>query len=1142
MNSKNLWSRNSNIHRSSRYTAKLLLEFLEDRALPSTSAVTTFGGDAQHTAIFQPAAQNLSVIRWHAPVDLNPQYTSGGDLLIHYGAPLMTSANTVIVPVKTGATDGFEVNTYNGASGAFMYSLSTDYILPSHSWTPSYSPALLITPAGTRLYYAGAGGTVYYVTNPDSSTPGTPVHQVFYTTLANYQANASAFNSTVFINTPITSDSNGDIFFGFRVQNTAPAPLSTTQSGFARIDANGYATYVLAGTAAGDGNIALDSHNSAPALSNDGSTLYVLVKSSSTIYYGYLLALDSTTLATKHKIFLLDPRPGVGNAGITDNSTASPMVAPDGTVFVGVFAPNYDGSRGWMLHFSADLTTEYTPGAFGWDDTDAIVPSSMVPQYTGTSSYLVFSKYNNYASTETGSTGGDGVNMVSILDPNSTETDPRNDGTSPIQVMREVLTVPGPTPDPGNISTTTNPPCPHAVREWCINTAAVDPALGAIFFPSEDGNLYEWLPGENSLTQAIKLGTGIGEAYVPTVIGPDGTVYSINNATLFAVGNQSGQTVSLTSSAPSLQSVIAGQSITFTAGVSNTSGSGFTPTGTITFKDGTTVLATVTLDNTGHATYTTTSLPGNSTYPWAAHFISAGYSGDTHFSAGTAILMQSVHRSGTTTTVTSSPNASTFGQAVTFTATVSPVVSGLGAVTGLVTFEEGTTVLGAAGVNSSGAATLTTAALGAGSHTITAVYYSDLVYATSSGDDSASPQVVNKANTTTAVDSSSSPTVSGQSVTITATVTVNSPGSQTAANPTGTVTFYDGGVAIGTGSLSNSAADTATFTTSTLSATTHTITAAYSSGDANFNASPASASISQVVNKDATSNVLTSSPNPSSPGQAVTLTAIVTANAPGSGIPTGTVTFKTIKSTLATVTLNSAGHATFTTSSLPVGTTTLTAVYNGDGNFLASSGNVAQSVTSNKKNTTTTLASSLNPSRSGQAVTFTATVTPMGSGTPTGIVTFYDNKVSVGTSTLNSSGMATFTTSSLAVGNQLIFAKYNGDSNFNSSMSALLTQTVNSATTVTLLTAGPAAEQLPINPAMPLTSMVITWPVAAGRKPANSTDSLAVTTTPADALVERLAISRLHSSQASVANRSALATRKNHTALEATVDRFFGVL
>jgi hypothetical protein len=914
--------------RTRRPASKPALESLEDRAVPTTSAVVTFGGNAQHTSIYQPAAQELSSIHWQTPVDLNPQH-SGSDLLIHYGAPLMTSANTVLVPVKTGATGGFEVNAFNGATGASLYSLSTDYILPSHSWTPEYAPALVQTGSGTRLYYAGAGGTVYYITNPDSGTPGTPVQQVFYTTLANYQANAGSFNSTVFIDTPLTSDASGDVFFGFRVQGTAPAPLSTAQSGYARIDPSGNATYVLAHTAAGDANIAWDSHNAAAALSNDGNTLYVVVKSAtSSSDYGYLLGLDSTTLATKYKVPLMDPRNNNANwAGILDDGTASPLVAPDGTVFLGVMGNPYNGSRGFTLHFSADLTHEFLPGAFGWDDTDAIVPASMVPAYTGPSSYLLFTKYNNYSAVETGGSGGNGINQVAILDPSSAETDARNDGAPTLQVMREVLTAPGPTPDPPNISSST----PEATREWCINTAAVDPASGAIFFPSEDGNLYGWCTDGNSLMEVIPLTAGIGEAYVPTVIGPDGTIYSINNAILFAIGNQTGQSVSLTSSAPSLQSAVAGQPLTFTAAVTNTSGSGLTPTGSITFKDGSTVLATVPLDATGHASYTTSSLPTNPTYPWATHFISAVYSGDSHFSAGTAELNQTVHESATTTSLTSSPGPSSFGQAVTFTATVTPAVSGLGGFTGMVTFEEGTNVLGQTPVSSSGVETFTTTALGVGSHTITAVYYSDPVYATSSGNDSANPQVVQQATTTT-VGSSPNPSVIGQSVTVTALVASQN---VNAGNPSGTVTFTEGSTTLASGVVVD-ATGHASFTTTGLAVGSHTITATFT-GTAGWVASSGNDSASpQVVSQDATTTGVASSGNPSTYGDGVTFTATVSAAAPGSGTPTGTVTIYDGSTALGNGTLSAAGQAVFTTSALGAGTHSITAVYGGDGSFTGS--------------------------------------------------------------------------------------------------------------------------------------------------------------------------------------------------------------
>jgi hypothetical protein len=98
-------------------------------------------------------------------------------------------------------------------------------------------------------------------------------------------------------------------------------------------------------------------------------------------------------------------------------------------------------------------------------------------------------------------------------------------------VMNEVLTIAGPTPDdeaPVGF--------PDAVREWCINTAAVDPSTHSVMANSEDGKLYRWDLATNTLTQVVALTDGIGEAYTPTMIGVDGTVYAINHTVLFALG------------------------------------------------------------------------------------------------------------------------------------------------------------------------------------------------------------------------------------------------------------------------------------------------------------------------------------------------------------------------------------------------------------------------------------------------------------------------------------------------------------------------------------------------------------------------------------------------------------------------------
>lgn len=436
--------------------------------------VPGFGGNSQHTSVYSTAAQELAAMRWSTTIDLNDSAA-----FAHYGSPLITASNTVLVPVKT-ANNGFRVDAFDGNAGAAKYSLSSDYILPTHSWIPTYNPALAMVAGTPRLYYSGAGGTVWYVDNPDSNAHSTPKRLAFYG-LSTYSNNLSGFNSTVFLNTPLTSDSNGNIYFGFRVQGTAPSPLSTSSSGFVRIDPGGNAVRMLTGTAAKDVRMVYDSHNSAPALSADETTLYVVVKQSAGwSYLGYLLGLDAATLTNKYRVLLKDPRSG-SYAGILDDSTASPMVAPDGDVYFGIYSNPDNGSRGFLLRFSSDLSVERTPGAFGWDYTPAFVPASMVPSYTGASSYLIFSKYNYYA----GYGGADGVNRIAILDPNATQMDGHPSALGLVE-MREVMTTMGVTPDPEYLGST----YPNAVREWCINTPAVNPATHSIFTPSEDGSIY----------------------------------------------------------------------------------------------------------------------------------------------------------------------------------------------------------------------------------------------------------------------------------------------------------------------------------------------------------------------------------------------------------------------------------------------------------------------------------------------------------------------------------------------------------------------------------------------------------------------------------------------------------------------------
>ncbi len=204
----------------------------------------------------------------------------------------------------------------------------------------------------------------------------------------------------------------------------------------------------------------------------------------------------------------------------------------------------------------------------------------------------------------------------------------------------------------------------------------------------------------------------------------------------------------------------------------------------------------------------------------------------------------------------------------------------------------------------------------------------------------------------------------------------------------------------------------------------------------------------------ATTTALSVNPNPAVAGQTVTFTAQVSASS-GSTVPTGSVNFMNGNTQLGTGTLDSSGTATYTTTSLSAGSYPITAVYSGDTNYSGSTSSAVTLVVNAQPvaaATTTTLATSAATVNAGENVTFTATVAgPSGNTTaPTGTVTFMDSTTALGTGTLDGSGVATYSTSILSVGTHSITAQYSGDTNFASSVSSAVTETVNAAPTFTL--------------------------------------------------------------------------------------------
>ncbi|WBP85190.1 Ig-like domain repeat protein [Kitasatospora cathayae] len=592
----------------------------------------------------------------------------------------------------------------------------------------------------------------------------------------------------------------------------------------------------------------------------------------------------------------------------------------------------------------------------------------------------------------------------------------------------------------GTVTVLTSVPDPSVFGEPKVLTATVTAVAPGVGVPTGTVSFFDGatLLGTATLAGGVATfttsGLGVGSHALTAVYGGD-TDFSGSTSPVDAQTVNAADTTTVLTSAPDPS--VFGQAKVLTATVTAVAPGAGTPTGTVSFFDGATLLGTATLV-AGVATFTTSTLGVGS------HALTAVYGGDTDFSGSTSpVDTQTVTPAGTVTVLTSVPDPSVFGQAKVLTATVTAVAPGVGVPTGTVSFFDGATLLGTATL-AGGVATFTTSALGVGSHALTAVYGGDTDF-----NGSTSPvdiQTVTPAGTVTVLTSAPDPSVFGQPKVLTATVTVVAPG---VGVPTGTVSFFDGATLLGTGTL---VAGVATFTTSGLSVGSHALTAVYS-GSVGFNGSTSPVD-TQTVAKANTTTALTSVPDPSVFGQAKVLTATVTAVAPGVGVPTGTVSFFDGATLLGTATL-AAGVATFTTSALGVGSHALTAVYSGSVGFNGSTSPV-DTQTVAKANTTTALTSAPDPSVFGQAKVLTATVTAVapGAGTPTGTVSFFDGATLLGTATLVA-GVATFTTSALGVGSHALTAVYSGSARFNGSTSPVDTQTVAKANTTTALTSVP---------------------------------------------------------------------------------------
>jgi len=542
-----------------------------------------------------------------------------------------------------------------------------------------------------------------------------------------------------------------------------------------------------------------------------------------------------------------------------------------------------------------------------------------------------------------------------------------------------------------------------------------------------------------SASVTLSPGTYTGTA---TYTGSTNDSASTSSAITFTVvAATASTTTTLTSSATQ---VTEGNSLQLTATVTPQTQGGGAATGAVTFFLGQTALGTGQLAG-GQAVLslaTTQLSPGS-------YQLTAVYAGDSNDNGSTSnpvsLIVSAPAAAVTATQLTASSTQLTAGQSTVLVGRVT--ASGTSTTpTGIVNFYLGQTQIGSATL-AGGAASFTYApSLTPGTYQVTAIYAGNTQDAASTSAPltiTIAPSVV---ATSTSLVSSATQINQGQAFSLTAVVT---PASGSTA-PQGTVTFYLGQTQMGTATLVNG---TAVFTEpNALAPGSYQLTAVYAGNaqDSSSTSNPLLIVVSPVVVP--TTTALTASATQITPGQPVSLTAVVT---PGSGsvAPQGSVSFFLGQTQIGTSLLNNGVATLVESSSLTPGSYQVTAVYAGNTQDSASSSNpisliVAMPV---QQPLPTSVAVSVNPQQpiTGQSMSLQVQVTATGNTSPImGTVTLYMGQTSVGTANVVG-GIASLTMIAPQPGSYTATASYAGQGDLAGSQSSPISFTVQAPSTVT---------------------------------------------------------------------------------------------
>jgi hypothetical protein len=543
-----------------------------------------WGRTSRHDSAATVTGHSLDKVEAEIVIDpfvTEEKFFANGDLLAHYPVPLADGDDLFII-LKSGAFTDFthrETQRWNvrnirrtGAQYTTRWTYASDWKpVPTPAttnaprWEPVYHPAL----TEDALWTPGAGGTIDRVSRADG------------TLIKRYNPFGTSVDGSYFVTGPPTIDDGGNIYYNvIRLDSSNPWTSDTRGGWLVKIAGEdvtkvAFSSLVTGAPAASAQCTSTFSNgqlpwppssnamaptvtcgsqrpaiNSAPAVAADG-TVYMISRAHFNDRWGYLVAV-SPDLTPKWTASLrtrfhdgcnvtippngtsggcrsgattgVDPSDNLpGSGGVPDDSTSSPVVAPDGRILYGSYT-RYNYAQGHLMSFNPDGSYVGAYG-WGWDLTPAV--------YRHDGTYSVLLKENHYDAPPYCSVAG------SSCPPDRTFTTPNDPEQYFITQLGPTLAV------EWKFKNTETKSCvridnelqcaddhPHGF-EWCVNAVAVD-SRGVVYANGEDGYIYAIDQG-GTVRQRMFLNLALGAAYTPLSIGSDGRIFTQNDGRLFAI-------------------------------------------------------------------------------------------------------------------------------------------------------------------------------------------------------------------------------------------------------------------------------------------------------------------------------------------------------------------------------------------------------------------------------------------------------------------------------------------------------------------------------------------------------------------------------------------------------------------------------